>query len=96
MSSNFLVTEWLLVTFLVYSQVPPRVCRSDFCEFEYLRYEFTHTILFKKLMEMENGIKFLKREIWQYFYRFLSINLLENWRFRKPVERVIGLGAAGL
>lgn len=47
-------------------------------------------------MEMENGIKFLKREIWQYFYRFLSINLLENWRFRKPVERVIGLGAAGL
>lgn len=52
--------------------------------------------LFKKLMEMENGIKFLKGEIWQYFYRFLSINLLENWRFRKPVERVIGLGAAGL
>lgn len=52
--------------------------------------------LFKKLMEMENGIKFLKGEIWQYFPRFLSINLLENWRFRKPVERVIGLGAAGL
>lgn len=44
-SSKFLVTEWLLVTFLVYSQVPPHVCRSDFCEFEYLRYEFTHAIL---------------------------------------------------
>ena len=42
-------------------------------------------------------MEFLEGKIWQYFPRsFLSINLLENWRFRKPVERVIVVGAVGL